>query len=332
MIGAAERDERRGDEHEQEVLDHVDREERRVVALDPGQEGDRDRGEPGEERDGPAPRHRVRRMRRVDPADGRRASRRRRSRGAARPAARTTSRGAGRRSMADPAGRDRGRGPGRERQRESAPPTNAASAAGQGSPERSDTPRIVACSRRSRVAPALGAAGIMNGQSGTSPAVAAWPTPTSNFGIRAGAIRRGVEDRSCRPAPGRGRRPERSSPDSSPWPSSSAPRLAGPERAPPWSGASFRPIRPHGRARDLRPLHIVFVIAAAIFFVVEGLIVWSVIRYRRRPGDNELPPQTHGNNLAEIVWTVIPTVIVVFLFFISWQTLNRVEARHRNRT
>jgi cytochrome c oxidase subunit II len=72
---------------------------------------------------------------------------------------------------------------------------------------------------------------------------------------------------------------------------------------------------------------IVFIIAAAIFFVVEGLIVWTVIRYRRKPGDDELPPQTHGHNLAEIVWTVVPTLIVIFLFFISWQTLNTVEAK-----
>jgi cytochrome c oxidase subunit 2 len=66
--------------------------------------------------------------------------------------------------------------------------------------------------------------------------------------------------------------------------------------------------------------------AAAIFFLVEGLIVWSVIRYRRRPGDVDLPPQTHGHNLAEIVWTVVPTIIVLYMFVISWQTLNSVEA------
>jgi cytochrome c oxidase subunit II len=81
------------------------------------------------------------------------------------------------------------------------------------------------------------------------------------------------------------------------------------------------------QARQINDLYtIVFVIAAAIFFLVEALIVWSVIRYRRRPGDTELPPQTHGHNLAEIVWTVVPTIIVIFLFFISWQTLNTVEA------
>jgi cytochrome c oxidase subunit 2 len=81
------------------------------------------------------------------------------------------------------------------------------------------------------------------------------------------------------------------------------------------------------QGRHINDLYtIVFVIAAAIFFLVEALIVWSVIRYRRRPGDTELPPQTHGHNLAEIVWTVVPTIIVIYLFFISWQTLNTVEA------
>ena len=63
----------------------------------------------------------------------------------------------------------------------------------------------------------------------------------------------------------------------------------------------------------------------AIFIVVEGLIIWTVIRYRRKPGDDTLPPQTHGNNIAEFVWTVVPTILVIFMFVISWQTLNAVD-------
>jgi hypothetical protein len=58
----------------------------------------------------------------------------------------------------------------------------------------------------------------------------------------------------------------------------------------------------------------------------KGLILWTVLRYRRRPGDDELPPQTHGNALAEALWTIIPSIIVAFLFVISWQTLNTVDA------
>lgn len=89
----------------------------------------------------------------------------------------------------------------------------------------------------------------------------------------------------------------------------------------------FPPTAVTDRGQSIRDLYdIVFWMAAAVFFFVEGLIVWTVLRYRRRPGDDELPPQTHGNALAEAVWTIIPTVIVGVLFVISWQTLNSVEA------
>ncbi|HEV8488787.1 MAG TPA: cytochrome c oxidase subunit II [Candidatus Limnocylindrales bacterium] len=85
------------------------------------------------------------------------------------------------------------------------------------------------------------------------------------------------------------------------------------------------------QGQEIRNLYdIVFYFAAAIFVVVEGLIIWIVIRDRRKPGDNELPPQTHGNNIAEISWTLIPTIIVALLFYISWQTLNTVDTVSAN--
>ncbi|TMC60982.1 MAG: cytochrome c oxidase subunit II [Chloroflexi bacterium] len=96
-------------------------------------------------------------------------------------------------------------------------------------------------------------------------------------------------------------------------------------------GSMFPPPAATAEAREIRSLYdVVFFIAAAIFLVVEGLIIWSVVRYRRKPGDDVLPPQTHGNNVAEIAWTVIPTIIVAFLFYISWQTLNSVDAVSKN--
>jgi cytochrome c oxidase subunit 2 len=63
-------------------------------------------------------------------------------------------------------------------------------------------------------------------------------------------------------------------------------------------------------------------IAAVIFLVVSGLVIWSVIRYRRR--DDELPTQTHGNNRLELTWTVIPTVIVLVLFVLTLQAQDKV--------
>jgi cytochrome c oxidase subunit 2 len=63
-------------------------------------------------------------------------------------------------------------------------------------------------------------------------------------------------------------------------------------------------------------------IAAVVFVVVSGLVIWSVIRYRRR--DDELPKQTHGNNRLELLWTLIPTVIVLALFVFTLQAQNKV--------
>jgi cytochrome c oxidase subunit 2 len=82
------------------------------------------------------------------------------------------------------------------------------------------------------------------------------------------------------------------------------------------------------RAKATRGLYdIVFLIGAAIFVIVEAMIVYTVFRYRRKTDDETLPPQTHGNNLVEVIWTAIPTAIVLFLFVMSWQTLNTVEAK-----
>jgi cytochrome c oxidase subunit 2 len=83
------------------------------------------------------------------------------------------------------------------------------------------------------------------------------------------------------------------------------------------------------QARDIRGLYdLLFAVMAVIFVFVEGLIVWSVIRYRRR--SDALPPQTHGNNVLEILWTLIPTVIVVATFVLSWGALNKVDAKSAN--
>jgi cytochrome c oxidase subunit 2 len=71
--------------------------------------------------------------------------------------------------------------------------------------------------------------------------------------------------------------------------------------------------------------NIVFAMGVAVFIGVEGFILYSVVRYRRR--DDRLPPQTHGNTLVEIIWTAIPTVIVFILFVLSVTTLVTVEAK-----
>ncbi len=75
---------------------------------------------------------------------------------------------------------------------------------------------------------------------------------------------------------------------------------------------------------------VVLILAAIVFIGVEGFILYAIVRYRRRPGDDTLPEQLHGNTTVEIIWTIIPTVIVFILFGVSMVSLAEVEARSDN--
>jgi cytochrome c oxidase subunit II len=89
----------------------------------------------------------------------------------------------------------------------------------------------------------------------------------------------------------------------------------------------YTPVTEQGK--DIHELYnILFVAAAVVFVLVEGAIVFAVVRYRRR--DDQLPPQFHGNNLLEVAWTVVPFVLVAFLFVLGWVALNRIQARADN--
>lgn len=69
------------------------------------------------------------------------------------------------------------------------------------------------------------------------------------------------------------------------------------------------------------------VLAAIIFVLTAGLIAWSIIRYRAKADDRELPNQFHSNVRLELLWFAIPTVIVIVLFVTSVITLNEVDDR-----
>jgi cytochrome c oxidase subunit II len=83
------------------------------------------------------------------------------------------------------------------------------------------------------------------------------------------------------------------------------------------------------QAHEMRRLWTGSVIAALIVgILVWGLILWAVIRYRKR-GD-ELPRQTAYNLPLEIVYTIIPFVIIAVLFFFTVVTQNKVLQRDPN--
>ena len=66
-------------------------------------------------------------------------------------------------------------------------------------------------------------------------------------------------------------------------------------------------------------------LALVIGALVWGLIIWSVLRYRRRDAGAGLPPQTRENLPIEVFYTAVPLVIVAALFTTSVITQRRVD-------
>ncbi len=74
--------------------------------------------------------------------------------------------------------------------------------------------------------------------------------------------------------------------------------------------------------------YIILVLTGIGFLLVEGGIIWFCLKYRRREGRSA--HYTHGSNRLEIVWTVIPAVIIAILGGYSgvvWQDLRSESNR-----
>ncbi len=52
--------------------------------------------------------------------------------------------------------------------------------------------------------------------------------------------------------------------------------------------------------------------ATAVFVLVEGALLYAIVKFRARPGAPE-PEQTHGNTTVEIIWTIIPAAILAMI-------------------
>ena len=64
----------------------------------------------------------------------------------------------------------------------------------------------------------------------------------------------------------------------------------------------------------------------ALGALVTGLVLWSVVRYRRprSAAPDDLPKQTDANVPIEVFYTVVPLIIVAVLFGVTMRTQNRV--------
>ncbi|HEY1919366.1 MAG TPA: cytochrome c oxidase subunit II [Streptosporangiaceae bacterium] len=69
-----------------------------------------------------------------------------------------------------------------------------------------------------------------------------------------------------------------------------------------------------------------WIAALAVGAVVWGMILWACIFHRKKAGSDELPPQVRYNMPIEIVYTVVPFILVAVLFYFTARDENTVDA------
>jgi cytochrome c oxidase subunit 2 len=94
----------------------------------------------------------------------------------------------------------------------------------------------------------------------------------------------------------------------------------------------FAPVStPAGSIFELSVL--VLAVTGAIFVIVFSLLLYAVVRFRKRPNDDgREPPQVYGSNQVELAWTVIPTLIVAFLFMTTARIIASIQKAARPAT
>ena len=101
-----------------------------------------------------------------------------------------------------------------------------------------------------------------------------------------------------------------------------------------WSAEKVEPgLVPNIFAPESTPAHaisnlaaFVLVITGAIFAIVTGLLVYAVIRFRRRANDDgSEPAQIYGSGPIEAAWTTVPLLIVLVLTLATARVLHELE-------
>ena len=76
---------------------------------------------------------------------------------------------------------------------------------------------------------------------------------------------------------------------------------------------------------------VLIVISVPIFVTVMIIVLFSVVNFRMRPGEEDLDgPPIHGNTRLEVIWTAIPAIILVALCSYSYVVLTDIEEAQAN--
>src|SRR3954453_18611765 len=93
------------------------------------------------------------------------------------------------------------------------------------------------------------------------------------------------------------------------------------------------PLAASKEAKPIDTLWDVLLIASIpVFVMVVVVVLFSVVKFRMRPGEEEMDgPPIHGNTQLEVIWTAIPAILLVGLCTYAFVVLEDVEAADSNQ-
>jgi len=75
---------------------------------------------------------------------------------------------------------------------------------------------------------------------------------------------------------------------------------------------------------------VLLIVSVPVFVLVMTVAIYSVVRFRARPGDTGDGAPIHGNTRLEVIWVAVPFIIVSVLAVYAWIVLDDVEAKKAN--
>jgi len=85
----------------------------------------------------------------------------------------------------------------------------------------------------------------------------------------------------------------------------------------------FSPEASNSAKEVTKSFYYIFGIELVLLTLVTSAMIFFVIRYRSRK--NPQPENIEGSLALEIIWTVLPTLLVIIMFIIGWRTFDKIR-------
>jgi len=89
------------------------------------------------------------------------------------------------------------------------------------------------------------------------------------------------------------------------------------------------PLAADAQAHQIDTLYdVLLIFSVPIFVLVEVVVLFSVWKFRMRPGEELRDgPPIHGNTTLEVIWTAVPAILLVGLCSYAYVVLTQIERR-----